>query len=178
MSTAAPHQRPVLGLRQQPGRLALAAMRMPRPLYHHGLGKLLGHTFLLIAHEGRTTCKRRETVAMAVRWNREAKEAIVCSAWGDTQWLRNLRAKPALEIQIAADRFTPQQHFLNVDEAADVAARFREQHPWRLRLFSTILGWGDLSSEQKLRQLVQDRPFVAFRPIPPPQAPETAEPEK
>jgi hypothetical protein len=41
-------------------------MRLPRPLYHRGWGRLLGHTFLLIAHEGRKSGLRHETVAMAL----------------------------------------------------------------------------------------------------------------
>ena len=59
MTTASPGNRrsarPLLGLRRQPGRLALAAMRLPLPLYHRGWGRLLGHTFLLITHQGRKT---------------------------------------------------------------------------------------------------------------------------
>jgi hypothetical protein len=35
-----------------------------------------------------------------------------------------------------------------------------------LRLFATILGWGDLGSEAAMREFVQRRPFVAFRPAP------------
>ena len=68
MTSAAQHaraRRPLLGLRRQPGRLALVLMRTPRPLYHRGWGWLLDHTFLLIVHQGRKTGKRRETVAMA-----------------------------------------------------------------------------------------------------------------
>jgi len=34
--------KPLLGLRRQPGRLALAVMRMPRPLYRRGWGWMLG----------------------------------------------------------------------------------------------------------------------------------------
>ena len=88
MTTAA-HERaraakPLLGLRRQPGRLALAVMRMPRPLYHHGWGWLLDHTFLLIAHRGRKTGKRRETVAMALTYDPDTREAVVCSAGART----------------------------------------------------------------------------------------------
>ena len=164
MSAAAdPRRRPLLGLRRQPGRLALAVMRLPRPLYHHGLGRLLGHTFLLIAHEGRTTGKRRETVALVLAWNPETREAVVCSAWGETQWIRNLRARPALEIQTGGERFVPRQRFLDEDEAVAVAIAFREHHPRLLRLFSAILGWGDLGTEPAVGRHVSSRPFVAFR---------------
>jgi deazaflavin-dependent oxidoreductase (nitroreductase family) len=157
--------RPLLGLRRQPGRLALAAMRLPRPLYHRGFGWLLGHTFLLITHEGRKTGKRRETVAMALTYNADTQRTVVCSVWGPTtEWTRNLRARPALQIQIGRETYIPAQHFLSEDEAVAVGIEFRQRHPWRLRLFAAILGWGDLSSEAGVREFVRNRPFVSFRP--------------
>jgi deazaflavin-dependent oxidoreductase (nitroreductase family) len=160
--------RPLLGLRRQPGRLALAFMRMPRPLYRRGLGRLLGHTFLLIAHRGRRSGKRHETVAMALGYDPGTREAVVCSVWGqNTEWMRNLRAHPALEIQIGRERYVPEQRFLSEDEAVTVGIEFRRRHPRRLHLIATALGWGDLSSEQAIREFVRSRPFVAFRPAEP-----------
>jgi deazaflavin-dependent oxidoreductase (nitroreductase family) len=167
MTTAAHHRaaRPLFGLRRQPGRLALALMRMPRALYRRGWGRFLGHTFLLITHQGRTSGKRRETVAMALRYDPATREVVVCSAWGpNSEWMRNLRAHPALEIQIAGESYAPEQHFLSEDEAVAVGTEFRDRHPWRLRLFAMILGWGDLTSDEAVRALVRSRPFVLFRP--------------
>ena len=116
--------RPLLGLRRQPGRLALAAMRVPRPLYHRGWGWMLDHTFLLIAHQGRKTGKRRETVAMALTYDPDTREAVVCSAWGpNTEWIRNLRAHPALQIQIGRETYVPEQRFLSEDESVAVGGR-------------------------------------------------------
>jgi deazaflavin-dependent oxidoreductase (nitroreductase family) len=158
-------KRPLFGLREQPGRLALAAMRLPRPLYHRGWGWMLDHTFLLIVHQGRKTCKRRETVAMGLAYDPATRETVVCSAWGpNTEWIRNLRAHPALEIEIGRDSYVPQQRFLAEDESVAVVAEFRRRHPWRVRLFAAILGWGDLSSEAAVREFVRTRPFVSFRP--------------
>ena len=166
MTPATHTARPVLGLRRRPGRLALGLMRMPRALFAHGWGRFLGHTFLLIAHEGRMSGKRRETVAMALSYDPRTREAVVCSAWGpDTEWMRNLRAHPALEIE--GERYVPEQRFLSEDEAVAVALEFRRRHPRRLRLMATILGWGDLGSEAAVRDVVRERPFVSFRPAPP-----------
>lgn len=162
------HERPLLGLRRQPGRLALALMRTPRPLYHRGWGPLLGHTFLLITHQGRKSGKRRETVAMALSYDPKTREAVVFSAWGpNTEWMRNLRAHPALEIQIGRERYVPEQRFLSEDEAVAVGTEFRRRHPLRLRLFATILGWGDLNSEAAVREFARTRPFVSFQPAQP-----------
>lgn len=159
------HGRPLLGLRDRPGRAALRFMRLPRPVYRRGWGRLLGHTFLLITHEGRRTGLRHETVVMALTYDPETREAVVCSAWGPhTEWMRNLRARPALRIQIGDESYVPEQRFLSEEEAVAVALEFRKRHPWRLRLFATVLGWGDLGRDECVRELVRDRPFVAFRP--------------
>jgi deazaflavin-dependent oxidoreductase (nitroreductase family) len=140
-------------------------MRVPRPLYRHGWGWLLGHTFLLITHQGRRTGKRRETVAMALTYDPATREAVVCSAWGsNTEWIRNLRAHSALQVEIGRESYVPEQRFLSENEAGAVVVEFRRRHPWRTRLLATILGLGDLSSEAAVRQFVQTRPFVSFRP--------------
>lgn len=80
--------------------------------------------------------------------------------------MKNLRAHPALEIQIGRERYVPEQRFLSEDEAVAVGLDFRRRHPARLRLLSTILGWGDVGSEPAVRELVRSRPFVSFRPAP------------
>ena len=156
--------RPLLGIRRQPGRLALALMRMPRPLYHRGWGWMLDHTFLLIAHQGRNTGKRHETVAMTLTYDPDTREAVVCSAWGaNTEWIRNLRAHPALQIQIGRETYVPEQRFLSEHESIAVAMEFRRRHPWRSRFLAAILGWGDLRSDTAVREFVRSRPFVSFR---------------
>jgi len=161
-------RRPLLGLRRQPGRLALAVMRVPRPLYHRGWGWMVDHTFLLIAHQGRKTGKRRETVAMALAYDPGTRKAVVISAWGpNTEWIRNLRAHPALQIQIGHESYVPEQRFLSEDESVAVVDEFRRRHPWRVRLFAALLGWGSLSSDTAAREFVRGRPFVLFRPARP-----------
>lgn len=157
--------KPLFGLREEPGRLALKVMRLPRPLYRHGWGWLLDHTFLMITHQGRKSGKRRETVAMALRYDPETRGAVVCSVWGpNTDWIRNIRARPALQIQIGREVYVPEQRFLSEDESVGVALAFLRRHPWRSRLLGAILGWRDLSSEAAVRNFVRTRPFVSFRP--------------
>jgi deazaflavin-dependent oxidoreductase (nitroreductase family) len=165
--------KPVLGLRCKPGRLALAVFRLPLPLYRHGWGGLLGHTFLLLVHAGRKTGKPHSAVAMVLRYDRQTHEAVICSAWGqDTDWIRNIRARPALQVQIGRQSFTPQQRFLSEDESLAVVAEFRRAHPGRLHLLASVLGWGDLRSNAAVRDFVSTRPFVSFRPAAPSRAQE------
>jgi deazaflavin-dependent oxidoreductase (nitroreductase family) len=135
-------------------------------MYRRGWGWLLGDTFLLLVHTGRKTGKRYSTVAMVLRYDPRTHEAVICSAWGkDADWIRNLQARPALQVQIGRDSFTPQHRFLSEDEGLAVVAEFRRQHPHRSRLLASILGWGDLGSDAVARDFVSARPFVSLRPL-------------
>ena len=139
--------------------------RMPLRAYRHDAGWLLGCTFLEFAHIGRKTGRRYETVGMVLRYDPDAREAVICAAWGpDTDWVRNLRAGSAAQVRLGRESFTPQHRFLSEEEAFEVAVQFRREHPRRLRLISTILGWGDLRDDAAVRGFVCTHPFVAFRP--------------
>ena len=157
--------RPLLGLRRHPGRIALTVFRLPLHAYHHDAGHLLGHTFLLLVHRGRRTGRLHEMVAMVLRYDPVTREAVICSGWGpDSDWVRNLRAGPAVELRLGRESFVPEHRFLTDEESMDVAVGFRRAHPARLRLASAILGWGDLFDDDALREFVRSHPFVALRP--------------
>jgi deazaflavin-dependent oxidoreductase (nitroreductase family) len=165
---AARKSHPLLGLRRRPGRLALAVFRLPLLLYRRGWGWLLGDTFLLLVHAGRTTGRRYCTVAMVLRYDPRIREAVICSAWGkDADWIRNIQGRPALQVQIGRDSFTPQQGFLSEEESLAVLSEFQHRHPQRSRLLASVLGWGDLRSDTAGREFVSTRPFVSFRPLGP-----------
>lgn len=166
------HDRHLLGLRRQPGRLAVAIFRLPLKAYQHNAGPALGRTFLAFTHAGRRTGLSHQAVAMVLRHAEASGEAVICAGWGpQTDWYRNLRAVPATQVQLGGRTFTPQQRFLTEEEAFDVAVQFRREHPRRMRLISTILGWGNLRDDGPLRELVRTHPFVAFRPTEPPAPP-------
>jgi deazaflavin-dependent oxidoreductase (nitroreductase family) len=160
--------RPLLGLRRQPGRLALILMRLPLRAYRHGAGWLLGRTFVAFTHVGRRTGQPHDAVAMVLRYDVVGREVVICAGWTQTDWLRNLRAGPAATVQLGRDSFTPEHRFLTDDEALDVIAGFRRAHPYRLRMITTIFGWGDLRDDAAARAFVRGHPFVAFRPAAPP----------
>jgi hypothetical protein len=108
---------------------------------------------------------------MVLRYDRVIREAVICAAWGPhTDWYRNLRVGPAVTVQLGRESFTPVHRFLTDEEAFEVARRFRTDHPYRLRLLSTILGWGDLRDDATAGQFVRGHPFVAFRPATQPRA--------
>jgi hypothetical protein len=106
-------------------------------------------------------------VAMVLHYDPGTSEVVICSGWGvSTDWIRNIRARPALRVQIGWESFTPEQRFLTDEESFAVAVAFRRRHPHRARFISRVLGWGDLRSDAVVRDFVAGRPFVAFRPAP------------
>ena len=158
-------ERPLFGLRRQPGRLALALFRLPLPLYRRGWGGLLGRTFLLLVHEGRRTGETRATVAMVLRYDPQPHEAVICSAWGqNTDWIRNIRRRRPLRVEIGRESFVPDRRFLTEDESLEVMIDFRRRHPRRLSLLTRIFAWGDFGSDAALREFVRARPFIALSP--------------
>jgi deazaflavin-dependent oxidoreductase (nitroreductase family) len=157
--------RPLLGLRRQPGRLALWVFRLPLPLYRAGWGWLfLGRTFLVLTHVGRTTGKPHEAAAMVLAYDSASGEAVICAVWGSrTDWIRNLQAGPALRVQIGRESFVPEHRFLSDEEALAVGREFRRRHPWRVLVVKQALGV-DLRSDAAMREFVGTRPFVALKP--------------
>jgi deazaflavin-dependent oxidoreductase (nitroreductase family) len=142
--------------------------RWPLRLYRREWGWMLGRTFLLLAHAGRKTGTRYETVAMVLADDPSTGELVICAAWGsDVDWVRNLRAGPAIEVRVGRDSFVPDHRFLDEDESFVVAVAFRRRHLWRLRLMGRILGWGDLTHDAAVHEFVCAHPFVALRPLSP-----------
>lgn len=99
-------------------------------------------------------------VAMVLAYDQASRRAVVCSAWGpDADWVRNLRAGPAVRVDIGRETFAPSHRFLTQDEAVGVVDQFQRHHPHRVRLICRVLGW-DLSSDGARRAFVAARPFV------------------
>jgi deazaflavin-dependent oxidoreductase (nitroreductase family) len=157
--------RPLLGLRRRPGRLALAVFRLPLVLYRRGWGRLLGRTFMLLVHAGRRTGQPHLMTAMVMRYDTATREVVIFSGWGpNSDWVRNLRARPALWVEVGRDSYRPQHRFLSDDDGVAVAADFLRRHPYRALLARRILGWPDLGTEPALREFVHTHPFVALHP--------------
>jgi deazaflavin-dependent oxidoreductase (nitroreductase family) len=93
-------------------------IRVPLLLYRLGLGRVLGGEFLVITHVGRRTGRVYETVLKVLQYDRANGESIVASAGGEhTDWYRIFEAQPGLTVQIAGDRYVPQQRVVPADEA-------------------------------------------------------------
>ena len=67
---------------------------------------------------------------MVLGFDSTTDEAIICSAWGpNADWVRNLRVRPALRVEIGSESFVPQHRLLTDDEAFAAGIEFRRKHP-------------------------------------------------
>jgi deazaflavin-dependent oxidoreductase (nitroreductase family) len=159
--------RVVSGARGPEGSL-LRALRAPLWVYHRDLGPLLGRRFVYLAHQGRLSGLRRETVLQVARLDHETGEIIAVAAWGNrADWVRNLRAGRALELRIGHLRFAePEHRFLPAEETRSLLVSCREARPVRYRLLTGVF---PLPADPKNDDLGSVR-AVAFRPHVPPSA--------
>jgi deazaflavin-dependent oxidoreductase (nitroreductase family) len=156
----------VLGIRRKPGLMALTIFRTMPLAYRIHLGRLFGHTFLNMTHRGRKSGRLYATALKTISWDRVTGEVVIFSMYGmGADWMKNITASPAVAIDMAGQRFAPEQRLLTLDEAFQSAVRFRREHPVQLRIFSQVLGWGGLNDDDSIVEFVRTRPFVAFRPF-------------
>jgi deazaflavin-dependent oxidoreductase (nitroreductase family) len=139
--------------------------RIPLWLYRLGLGWLLGHQFLVLTHVGRRTGRVHQTVLKVLHHDPSTGESIVASAWGEqTDWYRNIQARPALAVQIAGARFVPRQRVVPPDEALAVFRDWIRRQRWFARLMLGQIGQSIDVPEAELRALVVRFPFIGLSP--------------
>lgn len=116
--------------------------RLPIYMYRIGLGRLMGSRFLLLEHVGRRSGKLRQNVLEVVRWDKAAGTIYVVSAWGDkSDWLRNLRAHPAVTINVAGTRYSANAIPLARDESERELLDYAQRYPRAAKELSRLLGY-------------------------------------
>lgn len=151
-------------LQHRPSGFLARAARAPSWLARHGLGWTLGTRFLVVTHRGRRSGRVLHTPLEVVDRVPGTGELLVISAWGDeADWLRNIRAHPALEIAVGGHRFVPRQRFLGEDEALVALRRYRRRHPLAFRALCALLGW-PAGTDGSLGAIARSHPMVAFAP--------------
>jgi deazaflavin-dependent oxidoreductase (nitroreductase family) len=149
------------------GRFSRHLLAAPRALYAAHAGWLLGHRFLLLRHRGRRSGAMYATVLEVLSWDAATREAIVIAGLGPrAQWLRNVLATGAAEIEIGSERFAAHARELGPAEAADVLADYERRNrialPVVRRLLTRLSGFDYDGSEAARRRIASLLPLVAF----------------
>lgn len=151
--------------RSRPSGVLRAAFRLPIYLYGCRLGWLLGHRILLLTHRGRRSGSIRRTPLEVIRHDAASGESVVVSAWGErSDWYRNLKANPAMEIRIGREHYVPRQRFLSPEEAYAEIAAYERRHPLLARTLPRWLGYRLDGTREARRRFADSVRMVAFRP--------------
>lgn len=126
----------------RPTGLLKLGFTLPKYLYRWHLGWLLGHRCLMITHIGRKSGRERHTVLEVVHYNSATQECIVMSGYGaQSDWYRNIQVRPAVEVQVGRQHYTPQQRMLTPEETLAVLQEYQRAHPRLFREFMHMLGY-------------------------------------
>lgn len=143
------------------------ALGVPRVLYAHGGGWVLGHRFLQLSHHGRRTGDLHRTVLEVVRYDRKTGEAFVLSGFGSrADWLLNLRAGSDVVVSISRYSSPARYREVGLQEAIEVFADYEHRNavvrPVIRGVLSRLLGWRFDGSRAARLRLAQQLPMVAF----------------
>jgi deazaflavin-dependent oxidoreductase (nitroreductase family) len=105
-------------------------VRAPVWLCRARLGLVFGSRLLMLEHTGRKTGARRYVV-LEVVGHPDPRTWIVAAGFGDrAQWLRNIRANPAVRVYAGAHRPAPATgRPMASEEAAAALTAYARRHP-------------------------------------------------
>jgi len=146
---------------------------LPRHLYAHGLGLLLGSRFLQLSHTGRRSGRRYDTVLEVVHRDPASGEWVVVAGLGPrADWYRNVCAGGGVAVTVGRRRYEVDVRDLGVDEAVWVLGEYERRHrlatPVIRRVLSALVGWRYRGSPADRRRLAGALPLVGLRPQPGP----------
>ena len=141
--------------------------RAPIPLFRHGAGQLLGTRMMMLEHVGRNTGKPRYTV-LEVLDHRPGVLMLVSGYGTRSQWLRNIRAQPAVRIWTGRIRGRPARAtVLPDDEARRHLDIYRRQHRHGAAVLGRMLAIPELTTSRPLPADIGTRlPLVRVAYVP------------
>ena len=138
--------------------------KLPLVFYRLRLGFLFGHRFLILTHTGRKSGKVRRTILAVLSYDAQTREIKAVSAWKSSEWYKNIKAAPALEVETGFTRYAPSQRDLSAEEIAQLFVDYCRQHPIFGRIVCRIPGWKWDSSYDEFLELARTLCGVAFKP--------------
>jgi deazaflavin-dependent oxidoreductase (nitroreductase family) len=150
-----------------PGTLVKRALAAPNVLFDAGLGRLLGHRFLRLTHQGRSSGRTYRTMLEVVAW-RDGEATVLAGLGRRAQWLRNAQAGAPLTVEIANARWPATHRVLDTAEATAVLAGYERRNriatPIIRLLLTRLSGVHYDGTDEARRRIVEALPLVAFRP--------------
>lgn len=147
-----------------PRGLSRLLYRFPVLLYQAGLGRLFGGRFLMLTHIGRISGRPRYAVLEIIRREETNKACYVLAAFGEeSDWVRNIRAHPEVEVTIGGRQLKMTAEFLTVNDAEREVLDYARRSPYAARQLPRLIGYQVDGSEEGYRQLARQLLVIRFR---------------
>jgi deazaflavin-dependent oxidoreductase (nitroreductase family) len=147
--------------RRRPGLLLRWFYRAPVLLYHVGLGWLMPAQ-LLLTTVGRRSGRPHQAVVDVVGHDAATDSYYVISAYGGhSDWYRNLKANPAVRVQIRRRRFPARAEILPKDQSEEMGLDFWRRHPLYVGTMLRVIGL-KAATEEEAREAVSQMNVVAI----------------
>ncbi len=138
--------------------------RLPIYISRIGLGRLMGSRFLLLEHTGRKSGELRRNVLEVVRRDDATHTFYIVSAWGEkSDWLRNVRANPAVTINVAGAGYSAKAIPLTRDESERELLDYAQRYPRASKELSRQLGYRIDGTPEDFASLAEQMTIVALR---------------
>jgi len=148
-----------------PRGLSRLLYRFPIILYQAGLGRLFGRRFLMLTHIGRISGQTRYAVLEVIRYDETDETYYVLSAFGgQSDWVRNLRAAPEVEVSVGGRLLQMKAGFLSELDTEREMLDYARRHPFAARQLTRLIGYRVDGCEEGYRALARHLLVVCFRP--------------
>ena len=125
-------------IQQEPGRLLWLINRAPTWIFKLRLGRLFRSRFAMITHRGRKSGKPHTVIVETADGSVESGRLVYIVAYGKrAQWYKNLKAAPAVSIEIAGRTYRePQHEFLTREDTEQAIASYWDRYPGLARFLA------------------------------------------
>ncbi len=98
--------------------------------------------------------------------DRAAGQVYVASGWGErSDWVRNISANPAVQVQIAGQGWPARARRLTPEESGALLLRYGRKHPSALLNLARVMGYRIERSEAAYRALGERIPTFVFKKV-------------
>ena len=118
-------------IEREPGRLLWAINLAPKLIFKLRLSRLYGSRFAMITHRGRKSGKPHTVILETADGSPKSGRLIYIVAYGKrAQWYKNLRAAPAVSLEIRGKVYEqPRHEFLDREGTERAIASYWSRYP-------------------------------------------------
>lgn len=118
-------------IQQEPGRLLWAINRVPTWIFKLHLGRVFGSRFAMVTHRGRKSGAHHTVVIETAEGSVQSGRLVYIVAYGTrAQWYKNLKASPAVSIEIGGKTYhAPRHEFLDKEATEHAIASYWAKYP-------------------------------------------------